>query len=207
MRERNYHSRSYHKFFEDWAERKVYDINGKMHVERVYVGKYYCSPLTTKQRVIQRVLYVLLYILSVALFTISGIRDIPVNHATIPSLSVALCIFPLAWLVFPLLRNLTMPREMIIRQYRTSSLDLIRISGIAAFALAVASLVNLLFLVTGIGPLRETIVCALGYLAAAGFLLGLRLLEQHVKYKILPPRASRPEHSTIIEFESAVQRF
>lgn len=207
MRERNYHSRSYHKFFEDWAERKVYDINGKLHVERVYVGNYYSSPLASNQRVAQRIIYVLLYILSIALFIASGIQDIPVNHSIIPSLAVALCIFPLAWFVFPLFRNLTAPKEMIIRQYRASSLDFIRISGITSFALAVAGLINLLFLIWGSGPVRETILCALGYFAAAGLLLGLRLWEQHLKYKVSPPRASQPEHSTVIEFESAIQRF
>lgn len=207
MRERNYHSRSYHKFFEDWAEKRVYDINGKQHVERVYIGKYYRSPLTTKQRIVQRGLYVFLYILSVGLFIMSGIRDIPVNHSIIPSLSVAVCIFPLAWLLFPLFRNLTVQREMIIRQYRASSLDLIRVSGITSGVLAITALINLLFLVTGNGPLGETILCAVGYLIAAGFLFILRYSEQHLKYEILPPRASRPEHSTIIEFESVRQRF
>lgn len=207
MRKRNYHSRSYHKFFEDWAELKRLDENGKIHVERVYVGKYYRSPLTIGQRIARQLLYVLLYGLSIALFVMGGIRDIPVNHSLIPSLFVAICIFPLAWLILPFFRNLTMPREMIIRQYRAASLDLIRISGIASGALAVAALVNLLFLVTGNSSLWETVECALGYLVAAGLLFALRFLEQRLKYEVLPPRTSRPEYSTIIEFESAVQRF
>lgn len=207
MRKRNYHSRSYHKFFEDWAELRRLDENGKIHVERVYVGKYYRSPLTIGQRIARQLLYVFLYGLSIALFVIGGIRDIPVNHSLIPSLFVAICIFPLAWLILPLFRNLTMPKEMIIRQYRAASLDLIRISGIASGALAVAALVTLLFLVTGKGWLRETVGCALCYLVAAGLLFALRFLEQRLKYEVLPPRTSRPENSTIIEFESAVQRF
>lgn len=175
-------------------------------VVQIY-GKYYSSPLSTKQRTVQRILYVLLYVISVALFIISGCRDIPVNHTLIPSFFVALCIFPLAWLALPLFRNLTAPKEMIIRQYRASSLDLIRVSGITAVALIVPALVNLVSLIIIDGPLLETIMCSFGYLVAAGLMFVLRFLEQHLKYKITPPRASRPEHSTIIEFESAVQRF
>lgn len=207
MRKRNYHSRSYHKFFEDWAEKKVYDINGKLRVERVYVGKYYRSPLSAKHRMIQRGIYVLLYILSVALFILGGTKDIPANHSLIPSIFVAICIFPLAMLLSPLLRNLTAPKEMIIRQYRASSLDLIRVSGIAAGALTITAIASLLFLITNSSSAWETVICALRYLFAAGFLLALNRLEQRVNYEVLPPRASRPEQSTIIEFESATQRF
>lgn len=208
MREKNYHSRSYHKFFEDWAEWKVYDENGKMHVERIYVGNYYCSPLNKRQRIVRRVLYVLLYILSVASFIMSGIRDVPVNHAMLPSLATAVCLFPLALLALPLCRYLTAPEEMIIRQYRFSSLDLIRMSGITAVTLTVAMLFDLLFLIMTDGtPVWETLFCALGYFTAAGFTFILHQLEQRLDYKILPPRTSRPENSTVIQFESAEQTF
>lgn len=208
MRDRTYHSRSYHKFFEDWAERKVYDSNGKMQVERVYIGNYYRSPLSKQKRVIRRIQYILLYALAVAFFVISGTQDVPVNHATIPSLFVAVCIFPLTVLLLPLFRNLTMPEEMIIRQYRAASLDLIRISAVSAGVLAVTALVQLLFLVVMDNScMLETILCAAGYLIAAGGIFLLHLLERRLEYEIIPPRADRPENSTVIKFESARPRF
>lgn len=208
MQTKNHHSRSYHKFFEDWAEWKTFDECGKMRVERLYVGHYYRSPLNRSQRVLYRVLYVILYLLSVAAFVAGGIRNIPANRAMIPSIAVAVCIFALALLAFPLCRSLFAPEEMIIRQYRASSLDLIRMSGVSAAALAAAALIDLLFLVIAdASAVQETIFCALSYLAAAGFALILHLLERRLDYEIIAPRNSRPENSTVIRFESAQQQF
>lgn len=208
MRNQNHHSRSYHKFFEDWAEQRIFDENGKMHIERVYVGNYYRSPLSGGRRIARRVLYVLLYVLSVASFIKSGVKDIPANHAVVPSLTVAVCIFALALLAPPLCRNLITPEEMIVRQYRAGSLDLIRMSGVAAGALCAATVANLLFLIAvHDAPLQETLSCVLGYLVAAGFAYLLHLLEQRLDYEVLPPRVSRPENSTVIQFESFTPRF
>lgn len=208
MHDTTRHSRSYHKFFEDWAEWKTVDKNGKIHVERVYVGNYYRSPLNKRQRLIRRIQYVLLYVLSVAAFIMSGSKDVPVNHAIVPALASAVCIFAFALLFLSLCSNLISPEEMIIRQYRASSLDLIQMSGITAIALAAAAFINILFLITvNDTSVMETIFCIVGYLAAAGFTLILHFLERCLDYKIMAPRISCPENSIVIQFESAEQRF
>ena len=129
--------------------------------------------------------------------------DIPANHALLPSLAAVVCLFTLALLALPLFQNLIAPEEMIIRQYRAASLDLIRMSGIASCVLAAAALVNLLYLlITGGASVWGTLLCVLGYLASAGFSLILHLLERHLAYTVIPPRNSRPENSTVIQYES-----
>lgn len=97
---------------------------------------------------------------------------------------------------------------MIIRQYRASSLDLIRMSGIAAISLAATALVNLLFLLIADGTSApETLICVLGYLSGACFTLILHLLERRLNYTVIAPRNNRPENSSVIRFESAQQQF
>lgn len=201
--DKQHHSRSYHRFFEDWAEQQILDESGKIRITRVYIGKYYLNAYSSARRILQKILYAVLYLLSVTCFIFSGIQYTPVNMAVVPSAAAAICTFALAFLAFPVFYHLISPAEMIIRQYRRASLELISKSTVVASLLALAALIELvsIFFVAD-APTVTTLLCALGYFLSAAFSFSLRLLEKRTPYAVLPPRVERPENSTVIQYES-----
>ena len=201
--DKQHHSRSYHRFFEDWAEQQILDEHGKICITRIYVGNYYLNAYSKAYQIFQEILYAVLYLLSVICFVFSGIQYTPVNMAILPSAAAAICTFALAFLAFPVFYNLFSPAEMIIRQYRRASLELISKSTFVASVLALAALVELvsLFFISD-APIKTTLSCVLGYILSAAFSFSLRLLEKRTPYAVLPPKAERPENSTVIQYES-----
>jgi hypothetical protein len=197
-----HHSRLYHKFFEDWAELKILDENGSCHLERTYVGKFYRSPLRGNRRIIWKLLYLSLFLLAASFFIFGGIQDVPANHAFFPSLLTAVSIFSLAVLFWSLCCNITAPQEMIIRQYRASSIELISRSRLCCECLLLTAL---FILIVSLHEQEEillrSILCILCHLFAAGFSLLISVLEKKLSYQIMPPRAVRPENSTLIRYE------
>lgn len=201
--DKQYHSRSYHRFFEDWAEQQIEAENGKIQIKRVYVGKYFLNAYSKPRWILQKILYVVLFLLCAACFVFGGVQNTPVNMALVPSAAVAVCIFALALLAFPVFHNVLSPAEMIIRQYRHASLDLISKSTAAALLLAATALIeaaSLFFLSEA--PTGTTLLSALGFLLSAAFAFSLGLLEKATPYAVLPPKAARPENSTVIQYES-----
>lgn len=195
------HSRSYHRYFENYAEKEVLSPQGGYTIQRVYVGKYYKVDLPDdalrRQKRQIGVLYLLClagYILGALLSRVSAVSFVAV--LTMPPL-VALLFFTVA--VF---YRLTAPREMEIRAWRDSAQNLR--TGAMAFLVCI----SVCFLATLIGclaipaySLPETLPSLLCYLLAGAGAGQIYRIEKHTHYLILDPKQERPTESSPIRYE------
>ena len=183
------HSRAYHRYFEDYAERQTMDESGRLAIERVYVGRYYRVNLSGRALRRQKVLFLL-----------SGVT-LQVSAVGLAAIATMAALLSLLWLAVPVFHRLTAPREMEVRTWRESSASLRHAGAGAAvclFACAGASLAAA-FLVPGYSRL-ETALGVLPYVLSGAFSLGIHILERRTDYEVLPPKNQRPEGSSPIRY-------
>lgn len=195
------HSRSYHRYFENYAEKEVLTPGGGYTIQRVYVGQYYRVDLPDAQLRRQRVQYLALFLLSLAgylagalMARISAVSLVAL--ATMPPL-VAVLIYGIA--VF---YRLTVPREMEIRAYRDSSEHLISSSRgfLVCILICFGFSLGGCLLVPGFS-LPETLPSLVCYLVSGGAALKTCLLEKNTPYLRLEPKQERPSESSPIRYE------
>lgn len=197
------HSRAYHRYFEGYAEHKYFDEQEKMHIERVYVGSYYRRDISDKKHLCCRFLYILLYVVGLVAYLYAGTRDSGAGFARYTAIPVVLALIAVIWLAIPLFRNVTAPREMIVRAYRDTSEDLIRASLFAVILQllnVVASLISLLLVSDQNTAMAVTSIAA--YCVSCAAFFGMYFTEKHMPYEKLPPRADIPKDSSIIRYQN-----
>lgn len=195
------HSRSYHRYFENYAERQVLGPDGGYIIERVYVGKYYKAALTDQQLRRQRVLFGILFLISLAGYLVGALLA-KVSAVSLVALATMPPLIALVCLAVAVFYRLTVPREMEIRSYRDSSENLLRSSMAALICLLVCFGFTLGgCLLIPVYSLAQTLPSLLGYLAAAGAALGIYLIEKNTSYQTLDPKQERPAESSPIRYE------
>lgn len=195
------HSRSYHRYFENYAEKEVLEPGGRYRIQRVYVGKYYRVDLTDGQLRRQRMVILILFLLCGTGYLAGALLSrvsaaAPVALATMPPLIAGV------FLAIAVFYRLTVPREMEIRSYRDSSENLITRSLTMAVCMLICLGATLLgsLLLPGFS-LGETLPTLLCYLVSLLSAWKLRLIEGRTPYLTLEPKQERPEESSPIRFE------
>ena len=80
------------KMFEGYEQRTFFDANGKQVTKMVYTGPRYVQQLEDRQRIIYKILFLVLFILGLGLTVISGILRVPANFALYVNIAEAFCI-------------------------------------------------------------------------------------------------------------------
>lgn len=195
------HSRSYHRYFENYVEREVPTENGGYRIERVYVGHYYKVSLTDEKLRRQKFLFAILFVFSAAGYLagalLSGVSAVSfVAVATMPPL---ICVLFLGTAIF---YRLTAPREMEIRSYRDSSENLLRGSMAFLICMIICFGATLVFCLLPFGySFLETLPSLLFYLIAIFSSAAIRRMEKNTIYETLPPKKERPEKSSPIRYD------
>lgn len=197
------HSRSYHRYFEDYAELEIPDDKGGYSIRRVYVGKYYRVDLPDRSVRILKIRILVLYLIAAALYFAAGLLSAVSANRYVAILTM-FSLIAILLLALPVCSRLLAPREMQIRSYRDSSQRLKNYSLFAFVTLCICCIGNAAgsFLLGGFS-LSGSIPSVLMYLAAALFVLFLYLTEKHTPYKILPPKHERPRLSSPIRYEES----
>ncbi|MCD8103441.1 MAG: hypothetical protein LUF35_00185 [Lachnospiraceae bacterium] len=203
MEKKQYHSSSYHRFYENYAEREVTDEHGATKIERVYVGEYYYPELSDEQFRLRKVLFPFLYVVSFLIFLLSGTCRVAANSSLymIPFLAISVCIYLL--LLIPMVYCVRAEKEMELRYYRYSHIQLTRYclcQAVCLFGAGTAVLVGSL-LFSGIDA--AVLLCAAGYCAAGAFMLVIYLLQSRTEWQKLPPKNKRPDKSSYIRYEES----
>ncbi|MCC8102949.1 MAG: hypothetical protein LIP11_12075 [Clostridiales bacterium] len=183
MEEEAWHSKSYHKYFEGYAEQKKTMPNGKQKIVRVYVGDYHSQNLTRKQGVCLRILYAAFFALSVLCFFLAAKNRTEGNFFWLSAISHAAAGGLYLWVFYGLVNYLMTGRDMTINDYRTSSLVLMKATVAEAAALASSGLVALLWFLICDHTLSGLLNAVLFFLAG-GCVLAVRFLEQKVEYTV-----------------------
>ena len=196
-----WHSKAYHRFFEGYSESAIPTPNGKGYrIQRVYTGSHYRQDLTTGQRVLLRVLYVVLFLCTVYLFMSSAVLPLPSNSTWYVTLPQAASIPFLFWILVVFFSYLPAKWDMTIDDYRRSSLALQKATLGSAICLGLTALATLAFSILNPTdePLR-VLGCALRFFAGGLISLGMNWIERKVKYLIIPGQNNPPEDSLEIQ--------
>lgn len=195
------HSRAYHRYFEDFAEKKYNDAKGRPRIERIYVGSYYRRNTSDQKHRVFKLVYAAMYILSLVAFLYAGSRDAQANLTIYAVLPITLSLISMICLFIPLFYSVTAPREMMIRVYRISSERLTAFSLLAAALMALNAVIAVMsvFLIPGAAVCGQYQSIA-GFLVSALILLSLWRMEKQMDYEELPPRNERPPKAPIIKF-------
>ncbi len=195
------HSRAYHRYFEDYAEKKIETDDGEVKMLRVYVGKYYRQDISDRARILRKTLYAAIYVIMFALFIIAGTRSIGSNSTRYIFCSMAISFLALLWLALPIFFYVTAKREMEIRSYRESSRELIHVSRNSSICLFITTLCSAIYLFSHPSEdITQILIYTIMYLLAATAALGIHIAEKRLNYVIIPPKQQRPEKSSPIKF-------
>lgn len=198
------HSRAYHQYFEDYAEKEVISSDGRRRIERVYVGSYFRLDTSDTKWILGKIAYVLLYGAAVFCLIFAGMQSLGLNYYTesryslIPQMIsfVVLFIF-----LIPLFYHTFSKREMKISTFRESSEKLKRTALVAAVMLSVTAVFAAVWVAFQKQPFDWTAAkCIFGNMISACAMWCILLLEHRAVYEQLPPKEQRPESSTVLRY-------
>ncbi|MGN1027177.1 MAG: hypothetical protein ACI4P4_12330 [Faecousia sp.] len=195
------HSRFYHRYFENYAEKEIPAPGGGYTIQRVYVGKYYRVNLTDQQLRRQKIIILILALLTLAGYG-AGALMARVSSVSVVAIATMPPLIAGIYLAIAVFYRLTVPREMEIRAYRDSSENLMIRSLAMMICTAVCFAATLAgsLLVPGYS-LAETLPALACYLVSLLAGWKLRQTESNTPYLTLDPRQERPEASSPIRFE------
>lgn len=195
------HSHSYHRYFENYAEKEILLPGGGRTIQRVYVGKYYRADISDQQLRRQKITFALLFLCALAGY-FAGALMADVSAVSFVALATMPPLVALLFLGIAVFYRLTVPREMEIRAFRDSSDNLLR-SSMAFFICMVlcfaASLAGCLLI--PLFSLGENLFSLLCYLISGIAALKIHLMERSTPYQSLLPKQERPRESSPIRYE------
>lgn len=170
-----YHSRAYHRHFEDYEEVVEPGKNPKKKkIRRIYTGVYYIPQMTRAQYIRQKALYGFLYALALALFiacaAVSPGGDEP-WYVVIP---IAVSFLTFLALLRYLIQYLTAKRKLTVGEYNEGPVSMRRSALVCAACVATAAIIKAVAAVFGPAEARGMEAASAGGLllsAAAVFLL------------------------------------
>lgn len=200
--QKQYHSRSYHRYFEGYAEKSIPDDKGGYRIERIYVGNYYRIDLPDRTVRARAILILLLYVLAAVSYLIASLLSAVSANRYVAILTM-LSLICMICMIFPVISQLTAPREMEIRAYRDSALRLRDYSLGTWIILLVCAIGNLLgVILCEEYSLHGSVPSIALYLISAALICAIYILGRRTPYKVLPPRNERPSMSSPIRYEA-----
>lgn len=200
-RENLRHSSAFHRYFEGYAEHRVPREDGTFQIERFYVGDYYRQDLSDRGRMGIRLIYILLFFLSVRIFILAGVQNTGSNLFLGTIACQVGCVCAYIWLFFILIAYLTSKREMEVRTYRETSESLRKCTRVLFCFQCGAMTMSLMYLVLSRG---ENVVLELecaalyGISAAAIFFMGKT--EREIRYITIPNSRKADPEDVIIDY-------
>ncbi len=139
-------SRAYERHFEGYVE-TAEDVPGQKRARsvRTYVDTIWVRESTERKALILRILFVVLFLFSLALFLFASVQNTPANRAWFVTAPQALSLFFLGWTALTLGRYCLLPREMTVRQHRLGVTHFHRANALAWIFLFVLSGTYILF--------------------------------------------------------------
>jgi hypothetical protein len=191
-----WHSKSYHRFFEGYSEVSIPRPNGKgTIIQRIYTGNYYRQNITDRQRILIRILFIILYGCITFLFISSAITPSLVNSTWYVVLPEAVCLVFLSWILITFYSYFQLTRDLTIEGYRSSSGALLKASLGASISLGLTALATLVFIFVNLPnkPSLEIFI-VLKYLAGGLISFSINRIERKVHYVIIPSQNQVPDN-------------
>ncbi len=183
---REKHRNAYHRYFENYTEKKVPRKNGKgTRIVRVYTGEYYKHEMPDDEWKKLKIVYGLSYLLAVAALILGMSRNALSNYTKFMALLGMIAILMSGWILFVLLSYLPAGRKLTIGEFKATNKPLITASLAGAISMGILSLSSILSLifVKDVGyELFNAAIYALGGL----LLLLIWRKENKIQYERVP---------------------
>lgn len=187
------HSVGYDRFYEGYVE-YVYKNDPKHKIYRVYAGDYYQADCEDRQYRLQKILYVVFFMIIFALFLIAGTRPQKCNNTWYVAFPCFISVFSLFMLLLGIGIYIFMPRKMMAYQYRSGSTRIKRWSYFAFIGLTVEVFTVLLYFVLHFREkLWILLLMALAYFVCAVLSYAIYTMEDRLKYKKVKNDITLPE--------------
>ena len=180
-------SRAGSRYFADYDVKKEYNPRrGRMETKRVYVGEYYIQDITMRQKILIRVLYLALFIASVALFVHCACQSTGSNFAWYVTLPQVVCVPAMMWMVGGFMMYLPGIGKIQKWDYKHGAVTLRRTSLVSAVCLGVMALGTLAFYVFHREESdSQTLLNVLLFGLAACMMAAVFITEKKIPYRIL----------------------
>ncbi len=176
------HSTFYHRYFEDYSERRVVGADGKRRIERSYTGRWYERACTPQQWVLTKLLYPLVCLAALAAFYLPYCLPLAVNRSLLVGAPCMLSAVGAVFLLLTLLWCVTAKRRMTSYEYRSGFHRLPRLCLILAAVMALCALLAALVLLRSVPGSAAEWSPVLGSAAGAALLAALARFEKRAEY-------------------------
>lgn len=195
---RNY---AYHGFFEGYTEVRVPRASGRgSKIVRIYTGAHYKPMLSTKQKVLIRLLYAVFYVLSVVLFIKSALMDVASNRTWYITIFQACTVPMIAWMLIGFMYYLPVREQLEIPEYKRSSRTLKRSTLVASICMAATVASILLFLLISKGSdLAGELLSALFFALSGAMFFTINRIETKIDYQWIDSTVEKPADGVEID--------
>lgn len=180
-------SRAYARHFEDYAETSTVAPDGRVKIYRTYIGDDYCQDLKLWQRVLLRILYILLTVFSSVLYFSNGTADLNCNcmwYVTGFQVATVAC---LIWTGYSLLEYTCSIGRLTIGEYKSILWKMRRAPYFAAAGMVCTMLASgCCFLAVPEGRPESCLKFLSSYLLAGLMLAAIPMTEKRIQYQVTP---------------------
>lgn len=176
----------YHKYFEDYAEERVPNRDGKgTHIEHTYAGYYYRLGLNGSVKIALRSLYLLLGLAAAGCLLFGSTRTAHYNTMPYAAILQALTLLAVVWFIWVLLYYVLSPKDMTVYKYKSTALQMLRVSRYLSAAFLLNAFLTAVDMICFKAATREQAACLGAYLAGSILVFGLKMIEQSLPYERL----------------------
>lgn len=193
--------KAYHRFFEGYSERKVWDEEHHRYIiESYYSGDYHQAQIPAEEKKRHKREYLIGYVCAVLLFIIVCTRPTVSSASLIPVFPTLTVCLGMLWQLPSLVSYLNMPDLLILRQYRERRNFMYLSMGLAFFcALCVGTRLFCMALYQTLSDPLEWVALA-GLALDAGIFYRTYRTEKGIFYLRIPNEAKIPEDAYDISF-------
>lgn len=186
--------KAYHRYFEGYSERKVWDNDKKkFRFETYYSGDYYRAELPSEEKKRLKQEYGIGYACAVIVFLFVGTRRTVSAASAITAIPTLVTLLGLLWQLPSLVTYARTKELLILREYRERKNFLSLCMGlVCCFGVSAAAHLVCVFLYRSYGDWREWLTVG-GLLLDAGIFCWIYRREKNVTYRIVPNEAKIPD--------------
>ena len=186
--------KAYHRYFEGYSERKVWDEEKqKFRIETYYSGDYYRAQIPAEERSRIKREYIAGYICAVLLFLFAGTRRTVSAASAITAFPTLVIALGLLWQLPSLFTYVRAKELLILREYRERKNFLSLCMGlVCCFCVCAAAHLVCVVLYRCYGDWLEWLTMA-GLVLDAGIFGWIYRREKDIIYRIVPNEAKIPE--------------
>lgn len=183
---KSYRSSSFERQFEGYTHHVEISATGRKRVVHTYTGMYYEPEMSVPSMILRRIVYLLLYGLSVAALVFYGSYGYQSQWSKLLVLPEMGILFSLIWTGLKLLFYVTAPRKMTVGEYKGSCLALKQSAKWVVVCWIVSACLLLLAALLSGEEISLWLPSLTMLLAGCAADAGILLLEKRVRYSVLP---------------------